>query len=103
MIRQFSGLADPANGPMLSMNARRRAAEVRHAREMDEVDRAWTCKIRRFWVRYAIAYGAGLATLGYSFHTNNYEIARTAWELGFFIAIVAPLGVTLDFWYREMR
>ena len=103
MIRQFSGVSDPDTGPMLRMSTRRKSAEVRHAREMGEVERAWRRKLFWFWVRYTVAYGSGIATLGYAFHTTDYEIARTAWELGFLIAIVAPLGVAVDFWFREMR
>ena len=30
-------------------------------------------------------------------------LARTAWQAGFFVAIVAPLAVIIDFWYRELR
>jgi hypothetical protein len=87
----------------VTIGEKRQAAELRRAREADAMERVWRRKLLWFWARYGMAYGSGLAIIGYAFHTTDGETARTAWEVGFFVAIVAPLAVLLDFWWRELR
>lgn len=89
--------------PMLSIGPARQAAELRRAAAQDAAARVWHRKIFWFWVRYLAGYGSGLGIIGYGFHTTDYEIARTAWEVGFLVALLAPLANVLHFWWREMR